>query len=193
MTLEVEVKYAVADPARLVAELASRGVHLGEIQQQQDRYFRHPVRDFAQTDEALRIRTVGGVSQLTYKGPKLDQTTKSRHEIELALRDPHVEDALAEMLELLGFQHEAVVQKSRREGELRFADRTIVIAVDELEELGTFLELETKADSFELDDARNAVLQLADELRLSASERRSYLELMLERRPSRSPRTPDSP
>ena len=45
-----------------------------------------PCRDFAQTDEALRIRTVGDTSFVTYKGPKLDATTKTRRELELPLR-----------------------------------------------------------------------------------------------------------
>jgi len=38
-------------------------------------------------DEALRIRVVGDKSFVTYKGPKLDKTTKTRREIELPL-DP---------------------------------------------------------------------------------------------------------
>ena len=52
---------------------------------QVDQYFAHPARDFAQTDEALRLRRVGKQNFITYKGSKIDATTKTRREIELPL------------------------------------------------------------------------------------------------------------
>ena len=81
---------------------------------QSDRYFAHPSRDFARTDEALRIRTVGASSFVTYKGPKIDVTTKTRRELELPL-DPGDADGsqFAELLTALGFTPVAVVRKQR--------------------------------------------------------------------------------
>ena len=52
-----------------------------------DCYYAHPVRDFAASDEALRLRQVGENNYITYKGPKLDTTTKTRREIEISLPD----------------------------------------------------------------------------------------------------------
>jgi hypothetical protein len=72
---------------------------------QVDQYFNHPARDFAQTDEALRLRRVGEVNFITYKGPKLDAITKSRHEIELPLPSGDAAaTGFAELLTTLGFQ-----------------------------------------------------------------------------------------
>ena len=47
---------------------------------QVDEYYAHPARDFAITDEALRLRTENNLTVITYKGPKLDRETKTREE-----------------------------------------------------------------------------------------------------------------
>src|SRR4051794_18008373 len=85
MRYEVEQKHRVLDETKLFERLAERGVEIGPPVKQADRYFAHPCRDFSQTDEALRIRTAGDKSYVTFKGPKLDKTTKTRHELELPL------------------------------------------------------------------------------------------------------------
>src|SRR4029079_17138635 len=82
---EVEQKHRVDDTGALTDRLAALGVAIGPPAVQVDQYFAHPCRDFASTDEALRIRTTGGASFVTYKGPKVDKTTKTRREIELPL------------------------------------------------------------------------------------------------------------
>ena len=72
---------------------------------QRDRYFNHPSRDFAQTDEALRIRTQGRETRITYKGPIVDSQTKTRREIEIPVGAHDGDDEkLAQVLVLLGFR-----------------------------------------------------------------------------------------
>src|SRR5262245_49585825 len=85
MNFEVEQKHRVDDPDALIQTLATRGAALGPAIEQADTYFAHPSRDFAKTDEALRIRMVAGDGVVTFKGPKLDATTKTRREIELPI------------------------------------------------------------------------------------------------------------
>ena len=58
MRYEVEQKHRVEDVAALKAKLAEREVTLGPAVEQSDEYFAHPSRDFARTDEALRIDLV---------------------------------------------------------------------------------------------------------------------------------------
>ena len=53
-------------------------------------------------------------------------------------------------------------------------------ALDEVDGLGTFVELELSADEASLDEARRTIVSLANELDLGPSERRSYLEMLLE-------------
>lgn len=54
---EVEQKFPLADVAAVERRLAELGAQAGGTVEQVDRYFNHPVRDFAQTDEALRLRS----------------------------------------------------------------------------------------------------------------------------------------
>src|SRR6476620_12740854 len=115
MQYEVEQKHHVPDEAALVTLLQTRGGSLEKPIEQSDQYFAHPCRDFATTDEALRIRVVGDKSFVTYKGPKIDKTTKTRREIELPL-DPadHDGSKFASLLAALGFTPVAIVRKRRR-------------------------------------------------------------------------------
>src|SRR3990172_8548894 len=104
MHFEVEQKHRLEKVPELVARLAERGAVLGPPVVQSDQYFAHPARDFAQTDEALRIRTIGDASFVTYKGPKLDTKTKTRRELELPLHPGDGDgQRFAKLLLALGF------------------------------------------------------------------------------------------
>jgi adenylate cyclase class 2 len=180
--LEVEIKFRVESISALTGGLASLGARAGEQVTQVDQYFAHPSRDFGQTDEALRVRRIGERNLVTYKGPKIDAATKTRREIELPLE--HGETAakhFGELLVALGFRPVATVRKERTTHALAWQSRPIEIAIDRVDDLGTFVEIETAAREAELEAARDAVLSLAHELGLEAGERRSYLEMLLER------------
>jgi adenylate cyclase class 2 len=184
MQIEVEQKHRIDDVAALVATLEARGVSIGPPVIQVDQYFTHPARDFAQTDEALRIRTSGGASFGTYKGPKLDATTKSRRELELPLAGSDADGAkLGELLKALGFRTVARVRKSRRTFHTQHNGHDIEGALDHVDDVGTFLELELQADDSTVSSAREAIRSLAADLNLGESERRSYLELLLAQAP----------
>jgi adenylate cyclase, class 2 len=178
MKFEVEQKHRVDDPDALLQKLAERGAALGPEIEQCDTYFAHPCRDFAQTDEALRIRVVAGECCVTYKGPKLDAATKTRREIELPLAAG--EQDWTELLMALGFQPVTMVRKSRRPFELEHHGAIVHGAWDVVNGVGTFVELELTADQVSLDSARAIVKSLSDELQLGPSERRSYLEMLLD-------------
>lgn len=180
MKFEVEQKFPVEDLADIECRLASAGATFTDVVIQVDRYLAHPSRDFAKTDEAIRIRQVGDANFITYKGPKIDATTKTRKEMELPLHDG-VEQAeqWASLLEVLGFSPVAVVCKRRRHAHIAWQDAEIEVALDQVEDLGDFVELEVSADEATLDTAKSKVQSLADELGLSGSEQRSYLELLL--------------
>lgn len=189
MPWEVEQKFPVADVALLEAKLAELGAAPGDPQTQVDRYFAHPARDFARTDEALRIRRVGNENFVTYKGPKVDAVTKTRREIELPLPggDAGAHD-FAELLAALGFRPVAEVRKRRRRALVSWRGRQVEVALDEVEGLGSFVELELESNDAGLAEARECIASLASRLGLAGSERRSYLELLLARRdePQRS-------
>jgi len=183
MKYEVEQKFSVADMASLEARLVAMGATISEPRGEADLYYAHPARDFAATDEALRIRRRGESNWITYKGPKIDATTKTRREIELAL--PPGEEAFAawkSLLEALGFRPVTEVRKDRRKALVAWQDRRVEVSLDAVDELGTFVELELVAPPEEVEAAKASIKSLAEALELSGSERRSYLELLLEKR-----------
>lgn len=181
MNFEVEQKFRVADLAEVERRLVERGAVPAGVLLQADRYFRHPARDFAQTDEALRIRQVGEHNFVTYKGPKIDAETKTRRELEFPLHDGDgAAEAMAELLVALGFSSAATVRKHRWIWHLAWQDAEVEIALDRVENVGEFAELELPATEETLAAAKTKLLSLAAELNLTAVERRSYLELLLE-------------
>jgi len=189
MPLEVEQKFRTSDLAALERRLIELGAKVGEDHEQVDRYYRHPARDFAQTDEALRLRRVGDLNYITYKGPKLDRATKTRREIEMPL--PAGESGVAQAAELLAalsFEPVLEVRKHRRHLSLSWNGLPVEIALDQVAEVGQFVELELIADDSSLQSAQAAIAALSAELGLSGSERRSYLEMLIEARSAGSPK-----
>jgi len=182
MHLEVEQKFKVASLAVVREKLLALGARFGEPLDQADTYFAHPARDFAQTDEALRLRRVGERTWITYKGPKLDLATKTRRELELPLpTGSDVFDRHSELLEALGFRPVATVHKRREPAHLVRDTLAVEVALDTVAGVGQFVELEVSTDDGRRQIAQSAIASLAKQLDLSDSERRSYLELLLEK------------
>jgi adenylate cyclase class 2 len=180
---EVELKFPIRDPAEVIARLEGIGARQTGMTEQADRYFSHPVRQFAHTDEALRIRTDGEHNCLTYKGPLLDRTTKTRQEIEVEISGGRDGKHRAwAILRALGFEDVFTVRKRRTSYAIDWEGRSFTVALDKVEQLGDFIELETLAGPNDWEAARDAALRLAQELELSESERRSYLQMLLEQR-----------
>lgn len=176
--LEVEVKFAVADAAALEARLFD-WTRL-PVRRDEDYYFSAPDRDFATTDEALRVRTVGEKNYLTYKGPRRDAETKSRLELELPLADGTAAGQEArDILVHLGYRFAGVVGKSRTIFETRRGGTAITATIDDVDELGCYAEIEVVADEADYAHAKALVLAVAAELGLEHAERRSYLQLLL--------------
>jgi adenylate cyclase, class 2 len=73
----------------------------------------------------------------------------------------------------------AAVRKQRRNFRLAWQGHKVEVALDQVAGVGHFVELEISATDETLDGARQALADLATRLELAASERRSYLELLL--------------
>jgi len=178
--LEVEMKFPVDDFGRVERWLSQSAAGADAPRVDVDQYFNAPDRDFARTDEALRLRRIGAANFVTYKGPKRDAQTKTRTEIEVALAegDRAAED-FAQLLTHLKYRPVAVVRKERRVFHLQRDGFALEVCLDRVAELGTFVEIEILAPEEALEKARGVLLQVAGELGLRVSERRSYLELLL--------------
>jgi adenylate cyclase class 2 len=191
---EVELKFRVADPAAVERSLVGLAARFREPVEQIDRYFAHPCRDFARTDEALRLRSIGGDVAVTWKGPRIDTATKTRQELELPLGAvatggpvagplSSTVEAWTALLEALGFRRVREVVKRRRAARVPWHGAEVDVAVDTVTGLGDFLELELQARQEEVPQARACLESLARELGCTDPERRSYLELLIAAEP----------
>jgi adenylate cyclase class 2 len=181
--IEVELKFRTEEIARVRRQVKELGGKAEDAIDQADTYFAHPVRDFAKSDEALRIRVVGDCAAMTYKGPLLDPKTKSREETEIWFANGAEDGArFRGVLERLDFRPVETVKKRREPWSLHWQDRDFEIAFDVVESLGEFVELETASSKADFEAAKTTLLALADTLELQDCERRSYLSLLLSSR-----------
>jgi adenylate cyclase class 2 len=185
--LEIEMKFPVADLAPLERTLAEWGAPADAPTINEDHYFNAPHRDFAVTDEALRVRRIGPLNHVTYKGPKRKTEAKIRTEIEVALAEGEgpAHDFM-QILKELSFRPVAVVRKTRRSYHLKRGGFALEVCLDRVDALGNFVEVEILAPEDDLDRANAVLGQVAGDLGLSRSERRSYLELLLEQQGRKS-------
>lgn len=180
--LEVEAKFRLNDPDTVVARLRERGAKEVANQVEADHYMNAPDRDFAQTDEAFRMRRIGANNFLTYKGPRRDAVLKTRTELELDCPPGDASaEALLKLFQHLGYRPTAVVRKRRRIYELPRDGFVVHACLDDVDKVGQFVELEIVAEDKDHDAARQVILALAADLGLNDSERRSYLEMLLSR------------
>ena len=186
---EVEVKVE-AEHGPVRERLDEIGAEpLGSVHQH-DTYYDHPVRDFAETDEALRLRResstgdaeagstavdVSTVATLTYKGPLVDDASKTREEVETGADDPESMDAI---LRAVGFEAAVEVEKERE----RFATDGYVVALDSVAGLGEFVEVEAEGEEADVGALREGAFDLCRRLGLDPAEstRTSYLALLEE-------------
>ena len=204
---EVEVKVAAEHDA-VRERLPEDAEALGTVEQI-DTYFDAPHRDFAETDEALRLRRErqvdgrsdagadavdGGqenaeawTTEITYKGPLLEAESKTREEFETIVADG---DELESALERLGFEPAAEVRKLRE----RYAVDEFTVTLDAVDGLGRetgigsdgpgeFVEVETDVETeAAIEAARDAAFDRLDSLGSDPDEqiRTSYLGLLLD-------------
>ena len=189
MMFEVEQKFHLDDTDAFIKKLKNRAAVEQAEGQHVDTYFNHPSRDFAETHEALRIRRVDGIPQVTYKGPKLPGNVKAREELEWRLDPGDKDGSKTEQLWLaLGFQKVALVKKHRRTFTLTLGSdhsSSLTVTVDNVVDLGMFVEVERVVESAaDVEQARLEIVAFSQKLGLIQPESRSYLRMLLELSPS---------
>lgn len=135
---ELEVKARVSNPSLVLSELESLNVKFGSPIAQHDRVFSPAsVKDEFGTRQIgvnfFRVRRQGDKSFLTLKRSKTNELDS--FELETTVSDP---DKVEKMLEALGYVLASEIKKIRRKSQLK----DIEICLDEVEQLGTFIELE---------------------------------------------------
>lgn len=141
--VEVEVKIPVCSLEDTIKRLEQDGFCLAGTCREEDVYYNSAHYDLREHDKALRIRWVTDLdtgktrAEFNCKGPKLDQVSVSRMELEMHLETPEILERILEELTFLPVP--CAVRKTRftytRGGR-------VTVAVDRVEGLGNYLELE---------------------------------------------------
>lgn len=133
---EIEVKYHVPSAEALLPALAARGVELGEPVRQDDQAY--APQGWAYGDNKIgvsfvRLRTVNGRHTFTLKRPA--ENALACEEFETVVID---REQMHRAIEAMGFYPTVRIVKVRRTADLP----DLSLCVDEVDGLGTFLELE---------------------------------------------------
>lgn len=194
--IEVEIKTKISNPDLIKKELKKIGGIYKLSLMHEDTYFNMPngLRDFKKTDEALRLRKSIEFNKkdktkshkvnyfITYKGKKMDTSTKTREEIELNISNL---EKMREILKLIGFQEVFTVVKERDLFTVLYENHQITVLIDYLPLLKQFfMEIEYPSDSINsISVHREILFDFLSHLGIDKKESitKSYLELILEK------------
>ena len=171
LEFELKVKVPSLDPVR--KQLVENNAQFFSREHEHDIYYNAPHRNFGVTDESIRVRYSKNPTVVTYKGAKIKTYgLKAREELNVVIDSGEV---FERMLERLGFTRTAEVNKWREN--YRFSDAGIML--DEVEDLGTFVEIEILADD-EISNTAGRIEEVAKKIGVSGEPiLASYLELLL--------------
>ena len=191
--IEVEIKVAISNPDSLKENLKKlNGKYIISLDHE-DTYFNMPrkLRNFKKTDEALRLRKSIEFNKynkenttlirafITYKGKRIDQTTKTREEIEVEIKNL---EKMKKLFENLGFREIFTVKKERELYEFNFKNEKIEVLIDFLPILNqNFMEAEVIVESKkEVPLVKEKVFEFLKKFGISKTDsiRESYLELI---------------
>ena len=174
LEVELKVKVPLLEPVR--KQLLGKGAVCSGRLHEHDIYYNAPHRDFGVTDEAVRVRYTNDHAVVTYKGAKIKKFgLKAREELNTAVESGEVFET---MLDRLGFTKTTEVNKWREN--YRYSEAAI--SLDEVDELGTFVEIEILAED-ENSNAAVVIERIAKEIGVSGEPiLASYLELLLSKR-----------
>jgi adenylate cyclase class 2 len=174
LEFELKVRTSSLDPVR--QQLIGHNARFCGRIHEHDIYYNAPHRDFGITDEAIRVRYTNDHALVTYKGAKIKTSgLKAREELNIVVDSGTV---FEQMLDRLGFTLTAEVNKWRENYRLFDA----AITLDEVEGLGTFVEIEILAED-ESSDAAARIQVIAKEIGVDGEPiLDSYLEMLLAKR-----------
>ncbi len=194
--IEVEIKVKISNPEVIRKKFEeNKGIYKISLLHE-DTYFNMPkgLRDFKKTDEALRLRKSIEFNKndktreqtinhyIAYKGKKIDNSTKTREEIDIKIEDI---ERMKTLLKELSFQEIFTVRKERELYEFDFKTYHIEALIDYIPLLKQhFIEVEYLSDSYgKLDDFRKVLFNFLSLFGIKKEEsiRKSYLELIFDK------------
>ena len=179
--IEVEKKFALANPNALTTKLAELGAKTSPETRQIDAYYNAPHRDFLATgaiSEWLRVRTEERGSSINFKRWHPVDALIKTHADEYETKVEDVE-AIRRLLDALDFTPLVTVDKVREEWKLP----EVEVVFDHVEGAGHFVEFEFTGDAENVEDATARLEEFIASLGVELGEQvnRGYPHIMLGR------------
>ena len=163
--VEVEIQVKIEDINKAEERLKEIGIFVKE-RNQIDKYFIPPQRDFFEErdmpNEYLRIRYEKGKNHINYSFLHFgaDGWLESTDEYETLIENP---DIVEEIFERINLILKVVVEKTRK----YFDCGDFEVTLDNIKDLGNFMEIEAKKDFGGVDKTRKACEDLLDKLKIN--------------------------
>lgn len=165
---EIEIKLHLdsSDYDRLLGTLENIATFIGE-KHQIDMYYSPKAESFYNKgDRCLRVRTEDDKSILTYKRIYSENTNEQFiEEYETTIGDPRMVDRILRALE---YESEIIIDKFRKE---YCTDTGFMIALDNVLNLGFFIEIENRNESDPLKTRNQHLTEFVQQLKLDISRR----------------------
>ena len=158
MRKEIEVKARVRDLEAVATKLVNLGCSLSEPMVQDDTIFINfdgEYTDYSPGTNFLRLRRSKGKVLFTIKQPQSNELDCIEHETEIA--DP---EEFAAALLLMGYREVMRYSKSRRKANYREYE----ICLDEVSNLGTFVEVEKITETEDAETVQNELFNFLESL-----------------------------
>ena len=160
---EIELKFKVEDCESLISKLKIMGCEIGEVISQNDTIYVSDLNNVESTEGSiwLRVRKENEKTELNFK----KQSAKIQESKEIEFGVDSYEKA-NQFLEALGYQKWVEVNKKRRYS--KYLEYNLCI--DEVERLGSFLEIELLVEESDTKDYIPKLLEVAKEFELSEDD-----------------------
>lgn len=168
--IEIKLKVELKEYQRILDIMEKQSTYLG-IEDHVSTYYKPSYRKFS--EEYLRIRNENGKHVLNYK-KKRDNSCCD--EYETLVDNP---DCLEKILISLGMRKIGVIKKTRKK---YLYDNKFEISFDDVENIGLFIEVETKRSDSDPKDEYNQLMTLLCQLHLNLNliEKRRYCDYLIE-------------
>lgn len=178
---EIELRYKVDSVEGLKTFLSENARLVSSNVNQKDSYFSPENKDFFAVDypfEWLRVRKSEKGNFFAYKHFYPENSPINSHCEEHETKIDNY-DALNTILLKLGFKLKLVVEKTRT----TWIYENVEIVIDEVNGLGSFIELEAKGHFNSVDDANKCLYTFVDKIKhyLGVENQKGYANLLLDR------------
>lgn len=182
MNQEIEIKIQITNPAELEQKILEENEFIKK-RKQTDKYFVPKNEDWFEkrpVSKFMRVRYEDGRHHLNYTDAKYDDKTVllTSEEYEINIENPETAE---ELLERLGYILKVTVTKIRK----YFENENFEIVLDNIAELGDFIEIEAKKDFGGAEKTRQACFDFAKELKIefdqSKYKSRGYPNMILDK------------